>query len=267
MILSIKRVIPSIITISNLFLGFTSIVLLSMSINTEVSYISTACYLILIGCILDSIDGKIARKLNVSSEFGKEIDSLADLISFCLVPSFLIFVYYKVIFPNYLNLPSLIFLSSFPLIFGAIRLAKYNALEEMRESEKYLGLPTPSNAILICSLILFVNNAPIRMILGFNQFEQVVYNYLSWLFEIQYMILFISTISSLLLMSKVDYEKFPLISFNINKQNNKDLLKVILFFIILCVSLYYRDYDIIILLFISIYIFGNVLKFLINYNK
>ena len=86
MILSIKRAIPSIITISNLFLGFTSIVLLSMSINTEVSYISTACYLILIGCVLDSIDGKIARKLNVSSEFGKEIDSLADLISFgCLV--------------------------------------------------------------------------------------------------------------------------------------------------------------------------------------
>lgn len=267
MFFEIKKIIPSFITVTNLFLGFTSIVLLSISINSQISYISTACYLILIGCILDSIDGKLARKLNVSSEFGKEIDSLADLISFCLVPSFLIFVYYKVTFPLYLNLPILIFLSSFPLVFGAIRLAKYNALKEMRESEKYLGLPTPSNAILICSLILFVNNAPIRMILGFNQFEKIMYNSFSWVFEIQFMIFLISIFSSLLLMSKVNYEKFPLISFKVNKQNNKDLLKVILFLIILSISIFYRDYDIILLLFISIYIFGNVLKFIINYNK
>ena len=81
------------------------------------------------------------------------------------------------------------------------------------------------------------------------------------------MILLISIFSSLLLMSKVNYEKFPLISFKINKQNNKDLLKVILFLIILVVSIYFRDYDIVLLLFISLYIFGNVIKFLINYNK
>ena len=87
---SIKKILPSFITIINLFLGFVSLVLLSMSINSDISYISTSCYLILIGCVLDSIDGKVARKLDVSSEFGKEIDSLADLVSFCLVPSFLI---------------------------------------------------------------------------------------------------------------------------------------------------------------------------------
>ena len=81
------------------------------------------------------------------------------------------------------------------------------------------------------------------------------------------MILLISIVTSLLLMSKVNYEKFPLISFKINKQNNKDLLKMILFLIILCVSVYFKDYDIILLLFISIYIFGNVLNFFINYNK
>jgi phosphatidylserine synthase len=81
------------------------------------------------------------------------------------------------------------------------------------------------------------------------------------------MILLISILSSLLLMSKVDYEKFPLISFKINKQNNRNLIKIILFLIILCVSVYYKDYDIILLLFISIYIFGNVLKFLINYKN
>ena len=56
-------------------------------------------------------------------------------------------------------LPTLIFFSSFPLIFGAIRLAKYNSLHEMRESDNYLGLPTPANAILICSLILLAMNS------------------------------------------------------------------------------------------------------------
>jgi len=267
MVFSIKKSIPSIITIANLFLGFTSIVLLSLSLNNQISYISTVCYLILIGCILDSLDGKVARKLNVSSDFGKEIDSLADLVSFCMVPSLLIFVFYTVTFPDYFNIGSLIFLSSFPLILGAIRLAKYNSFGEMRDSEKYLGLPTPSNAILICSIILFVNNAPIRFILGLNKFENIVYSSLIWVIEIPYMILLISIVSSLLLMSKVNYEKFPLISFKINKQNNKDLIKVILFLIILCVSVYFKDYDIILLLFISIYIFGNVLKFFINYNK
>tara|TARA_Y100000590_G_scaffold458342_1_gene612858 strand:- start:37 stop:840 length:804 start_codon:yes stop_codon:yes gene_type:complete len=263
----IKKAIPSIVTIANLFLGFTSIILLSLSINSEASYVSTACYLILIGCILDSLDGKLARKLDVSSDFGKEIDSLADLVSFCMVPSFLIFVFYTVTFPNYFNIVSLIFLSSFPLIFGAIRLAKYNSYGEMRDSEKYLGLPTPSNAILICSIILFVNNAPIRFILGLNKFENLIYSSLSWIFEIPYMILLISIVSSLLLMSKVNYEKFPLISFKINKQNNKDLIKVILFLVILCISIYYGDYDIILLLFISIYIFGNVIRFFINHKK
>ena len=90
----IKKSIPNFITISNLFLGFTAIILLSLSLNNSYSYISTACYLILISCVLDSIDGKVARKLNISSEFGKEIDSLADLVSFCIVPSLLIFVHY-----------------------------------------------------------------------------------------------------------------------------------------------------------------------------
>ena len=266
-IIFLKKIIPNFITLSSLLLGFTSIILLSLSINSSLNYVNTACYLILLATILDSFDGKIARKLNISSDFGKEIDSLADLISFCTVPSFLIFVYYTVIFPGLIHLVVLIILSSFPLIFGAIRLAKYNALKEMRDSEKYLGLPTPANAILICSLILFTYNFPYRALLGFNRFESIIYDLFGWIINIDFMIMLISMFSSILLMSKVNYEKFPLISFKINKQNNKDLLKVILFLIILIISIYYKDYDIVLLLFILIYIFGNVLKYLINLNK
>ena len=119
----IKNNIPNFITLSNLFLGFTAIVLLALSIYSTIEYIKIACYLILFSTILDVLDGKIARKLNISNDFGKEIDSLADLVSFCIVPSFLIFVYYRVVLPDYIKLSVLILLSSFPLIFGAIRLA------------------------------------------------------------------------------------------------------------------------------------------------
>ena len=262
-----KKSIPNFITISNLFLGFTSIILLALSINSNTEYIKTACYLILFSTVLDVLDGKIARKLNISTDFGKEIDSLADLVSFCIVPSFLVFVYYTVVLPDYIQLSMLILLSSFPLIFGAVRLAKYNSLTEMRDSDKYLGLPTPSNAILICSLVLFGMNLPIRGFVGTNNFESIIFSMFGWMINIEFMVLLISIISSVLLMSKVNYEKFPLISLNIDKRNSINLIKIMLFIFILTISIYFRYYDVVLLFFIFIYIFGNALKFLVNLNK
>ena len=107
----IRKSIPNFITLSNLFLGFVSIVLLGLSLHPEKNNINIACYLILISTALDVFDGKIARKLNISSEFGKEIDSLADLVSFCLCPSLLTFVYYHeiLVLDNQLHFISLIF--------------------------------------------------------------------------------------------------------------------------------------------------------------
>ena len=260
----IRKSIPNFITLSNLFLGFVSIVLLGLSLHPEKNNINIACYLILISTALDVFDGKIARKLNISSEFGKEIDSLADLVSFCLCPSLLTFVYYHeiLVLDNQLHFISLIFLSSFPLIFGAIRLAKYNAMKEMRESDKYLGLPTPANAILLCSLILFVHK-----IFSVSNFfaDSNIYNLFgSLLLYNEYIILLISIVSSILLLSKINYEKFPLISFRVNRRNNIDLLKIIFFLILLFISVYMSFYELVLLIFILIYIYGNLFKHLIN---
>ena len=88
---------------------------------------------------------------------------------------------------------------------------------------------------------------------GTNKFETIVYNMFGWIINIEFMIMLISIISSLLLMSKINYEKFPLISFNVNKQNNNNLIKMILFLIVFILSIYYGYYDIILLLFIDIY--------------
>ena len=76
-----KTQFPNLITLVNLFFGFLSI------LNSYIANYSLACYFILLAAVLDSLDGKIARLFGVSTEFGKELDSLSDLVSFRLIIS------------------------------------------------------------------------------------------------------------------------------------------------------------------------------------
>ena len=147
MLIHIKNSIANAFTIMNLLLGFVSIALISLSFTDYQNNINLACILIFIAALIDAFDGKIARKLGTSGDFGKEFDSLADLVSFCLAPSILIFAYSYDLLD--LNLTYLIILSAFPLICGAIRLAKFNTYKEHSNQSYYIGLPTPGNAIFI----------------------------------------------------------------------------------------------------------------------
>ena len=149
----LKKSIANFFTVINLFLGFVAIILVAMSLdhgnlNTNISnnYMIISCLIIFFAALIDVFDGKIARKLGTSSEFGKQIDSLADLVSFCLFPSILLFGFYynKKYNPAFSDW-FIYFCSSFPLIFGAIRLGRYNAYKVQSDSENYIGLPTPSN--------------------------------------------------------------------------------------------------------------------------
>ena len=160
MLLLLKKSIANSFTMLNLLLGFSALILIALSFSENVNNIQVACILIYIAELIDVFDGKIARKLGTSGNFGKEIDSLADLISFCLVQSFLIFFHYYDPYDSEgmnLRLGYLIFLSSFPLIFGAIRLAMFNAYEKHSNQSYYLGLPTPGNALFICSVIYLMH--------------------------------------------------------------------------------------------------------------
>ena len=91
MLLAIKKSAANILTIVNLLLGFISIILISLSFIDSQDNVRIACILIFIATLIDVFDGKVARKLGTSGDFGKELDSLADLVSFCLAPSVLIF--------------------------------------------------------------------------------------------------------------------------------------------------------------------------------
>jgi CDP-diacylglycerol--serine O-phosphatidyltransferase len=108
-----------------------------------------ALLFIVIGAVFDFFDGMVARLLHVSSPIGKELDSLADDITFGFAPSAIIFSY---ICTFHIHLPFIPFLAFIMAAFSALRLAKFN-LDE-RQALGFIGLPTPANALFWGALIV-----------------------------------------------------------------------------------------------------------------
>lgn len=126
---------PSTLTLLNLALGFVAILL---------NHPIYSLLLILIGCFLDIFDGMLARLLNATSTFGKELDSLADIVTFGVAPAWL--VYQHCLDHTVLNLLLVILLP----LFSAIRLAKFNTDESQKVN--FSGLPTPANGLFFASM-------------------------------------------------------------------------------------------------------------------
>lgn len=146
MIEKIKGIIPNIFTLLNLFFGNLSIIFLSHG-DFLSSNIAT-----IISIIFDFLDGFISKLMRKNSKFGKELDSLADMVSFGLVPSISMFFILKKSNNNiaFLDIKWFSFLIS---IFSACRLAKFNI------SKKKFGLTTTVNALFFSSLsVIFKNN-------------------------------------------------------------------------------------------------------------
>jgi len=137
--MSIKKHIPNTITCCNLISG---------CIATYYAFqaaFELALLFIVIGAVFDFFDGMVARLLHVSSPIGKELDSLADDITFGFAPSAVVFEYLR---PETELLPFLVFVMA---AFSALRLAKFN-LDE-RQALGFIGLPTPANALFWVALI------------------------------------------------------------------------------------------------------------------
>ncbi|QNL49536.1 CDP-diacylglycerol--serine O-phosphatidyltransferase [Olivibacter sp. SDN3] len=139
-----KKHIPNIITCLNLFSGCVGIVL---AFNGQ---LIDAGYAILVAAFFDFMDGMAARILNVSSPMGKELDSLADMVSFGLLPAIIVFQMLQSA-PAIEYDDSWIKYTAFLLaIFSALRLAKFNL--DQRQTTTFIGLPTPACALFILSL-------------------------------------------------------------------------------------------------------------------
>jgi CDP-diacylglycerol---serine O-phosphatidyltransferase len=154
--------LPNLLTAGNLFCGFvalTKIVEANLTPSPEgiINWgpIKLALAFILLACIFDLFDGRVARMGGVESPFGREFDSLADLISFGVVPAFLVHrVVFKEVFEKYPQIGW--FIASIYLLCGAFRLARFNCLSVLPGSKDFLGFPIPSAAGLVASLTLLV---------------------------------------------------------------------------------------------------------------
>ena len=151
--------LPNLLTAGNLFCGFvalTKIVEADIS-QGDFSQIKSALFFILLACIFDLLDGRVARMGGVESPFGREFDSLADLISFGAAPAFLVhrIVLRDVFGPD--NPEWGWFIASVYLLCGAFRLARFNCLAAQSGGGKdFLGFPIPSAAGLVASLTLLI---------------------------------------------------------------------------------------------------------------
>lgn len=145
--MNLTKHIPNTLTCLNLISGMAGIYFV---LEGNISY---GAYFILIAAFFDFFDGFAARMLKVSSEIGKELDSLADLVTFGVLPTFIIFrMMMDISGESYL--PYISFLIG---VLSAVRLAKFNV--DTRQSERFIGLPTPANALFLSTLPFLALNA------------------------------------------------------------------------------------------------------------
>ena len=149
----IIKQIPNTITSMNLLCGALGV------IAAFKGWMDTAFYLMLAGAVCDFCDGLAARLLKAYSPMGKELDSLADLITFGFLPSVMLYKCMDFYYPRewFCYLPLII------VVFSALRLAKFNVDE--RQSENFLGLATPACA-LICGSFAYISQFDINNIVG-----------------------------------------------------------------------------------------------------
>ncbi|MFC6995983.1 CDP-alcohol phosphatidyltransferase family protein [Rufibacter roseus] len=149
-----KKNIPNFITCLNLLCGCLAIYFIFQQ------ELVTAAYLVVIAAVLDFMDGMVARVLHVYSEIGKQLDSLADMVSFGFVPgAVMLQLFSRSLESNGFTEPvasMLPFLGFLITIFSALRLAKFNI--DTRQTTSFIGVPTPACTMLIISFPLIMAN-------------------------------------------------------------------------------------------------------------
>jgi CDP-diacylglycerol---serine O-phosphatidyltransferase len=160
---NIRYIFPNAITLINLALGCAAITVALLGTNEY-----NAAWLIMMAAVFDLLDGWVARLLNARSEFGVQLDSLADMVSFGVAPSIILFKWYVLVLTNNSEFSTfelassgfgekILLLSSFLLaIAAAIRLARFNILPT--KGQTFNGLATTASALIISSLWLIIDS-------------------------------------------------------------------------------------------------------------
>src|SRR6266498_4790873 len=152
--------LPNLMTGANLFCGFVALTKIVEWDANGSGYrdIQVARFFILLACIFDLLDGRVARMGGAESPFGREFDSLADMISFGVAPAFLVYrIVLKDVFVQHPEFGW--FIASIYLLCGAFRLARFNCLAALAGTgggREFLGFPIPAAAGLVASLTLMM---------------------------------------------------------------------------------------------------------------
>lgn len=177
--------LPSSFTVMNMACGYISIVM-----SSQENFV-LAGWFIIFAALFDTLDGFVARLANASSEFGVELDSLSDLVSFGAAPAFMVYKFGLDDFGGVYGVG----MSSLIMIASALRLARFNIQLVGFDKEYFSGLPTPAQAITLSTYVIWV------------QSEQ--FYFADHLREITAIL---TIVLSILMISTVQYEKFPKIS-------------------------------------------------------
>lgn len=177
--------IPNALTCLNLFSGCIAVVMIFRN------HLDTAAYFVFAAAFFDLLDGMVARKVFSDSAFGKELDSLADMVSFGLVPGAIMFKLFQHSQPdlhfhseNFIRVIQ--FLPFIITVFSALRLAKFNL--DTRQTNSFIGLPTPANTLFIVSLPLIIIQMP-------GRYDDLILN--------PYFIIIVSICSAFLLVTEL----------------------------------------------------------------
>ncbi len=208
--------LPNLLTAGNLYCGFVALTkIVEADLSTgDFHKIKVALGFILAACIFDLFDGRVARMGGLESPFGREFDSLADLISFGAAPAFLVHrVVLKDVFVVHPEAGW--FIASIYLICGAFRLARFNCLAAMPNSvvsKEFLGFPIPSAAGLVASLTLFM-----------IWWDEKEFAKGSWKYALPVLMLFLSW----MMVSEVKYPTFKTLDLKATRTFTKTLMAII----------------------------------------
>jgi CDP-diacylglycerol---serine O-phosphatidyltransferase len=177
-------ILPNLFTAASIFSGVFSII---SAVNGN---FEKAAWLIMLSLIFDGLDGRVARLTNTCSKFGVEFDSLADMVAFGVAPALLMYLFVGHEFGRFGVVASALF-----VIFGAIRLARFNVMTVSSEPSVFIGVPIPTAAVFVSLLVLLFQKY------GFNENYGLV-------------IMLLSILVSLLMVSNIRYPSFKKVDFS-----------------------------------------------------
>ncbi len=221
---NIAYILPNLFTSASIFSGIFSI------ISATKGEFNQAAWLIMLALIFDGLDGRVARLTNTCSKFGVEFDSLADMVAFGVAPALLMYLFIGNEFGRFGIVVSALF-----VIFGAIRLARFNVMTAQSEPSVFIGVPIPTAAVFISLFVLLFEKYGIKSDFGV-------------------IILILSLLVSLLMVSNIRYPSFKKLDYS-----PKHVMKLFVVILVVALGIFVFPIEGFVLLF-TIYILYGLLR-------